>query len=197
MTDTEIAAAVAADNREGLAPQQEVQYIEGGDEGLAQELGADEGIAISANDGSDDDDDGEGIAIDINQDFRRPLLKDGEYSGVITRCEYKKSENSGQPMLTGVVELETSGEESVSLPFYLSFSPKAQAGTMTTLQTVFAEHYKAAINNGKFLPKRIADEDMLVNQPVRVKVKTRTYEGAKVNNIQRFVKPKQGGQAYA
>src|SRR4051794_12234159 len=97
MTDTNAATVTQDANPQ----QQEVQYVEDGDEGLARELGADEGIAINANDASGDDDDGEGIAIDTNQDFRRPLLKDGEYSGVVTRCEYKKSENSGQPMLTG------------------------------------------------------------------------------------------------
>jgi hypothetical protein len=95
------------------------------------------------------------------------------------------------------VALQVEGDEDVSLPFYLSFSPKAVAGTMTTIKSVFGEAYSQATSNGQFKPKRIADEEMLVNTPVRVKVVTRSYQGEKNNNIQRFLKPRQGGQAYA
>jgi hypothetical protein len=170
------------------------QVIEGDDDtqSMAQELSGDDG-GISIQGGGDE----EGIAIDASQDFRAPLLRPGEYNGVITRCEYKKSENSGQPMLTGIVAVQTDGDEDLTLPYYLSFSPKALSQTMTAIKTAFADVYNQATVSGFFMPKKVADDELLVNRPVRVRVVINKYQGEERNSIQRWLKPKQGGQAYA
>jgi hypothetical protein len=191
----------------GQADEQDTgqDHIETGDEGGVQlsdsdvELGADmgdivdTGVGVDTEVGEDQDQEADGIAIDTEQDFSIKLLKVGVYPATIMECEYVKSQSSDQPMLTGTVAINTD-EGDFTLRYFLSFSPKAQAGTMRTIQTCFQDILSNDYRNqqGKWLPKLVADSGVLIGREVRVNVNVRPYQGQKRNNVAGFLPPGQG-----
>lgn len=110
-------------------------------------------------------------------------LPKGEYTGVITKCEYKVSKSSGQPMWSMRIEVDSGTHAGTGIFHNMSFSPKALPMTKGALVVICPE-----LLTESFKPKEIADSDTLIGKQVRFRTKIESYEGQDQARIQNFLR---------
>jgi len=154
----------------------------------------DEDYGVGTEQGASDDGDADDVAIDMGQNFARDVLKPGTYMGVINETNFTKSQRSDQPMLVFGLTLEVPEKGDTAITWYGSFSPKAIAGTMRSLQTLCPQQIAQFTENGKFRPKRLAESSVLVGMPVRVITNVRLLDGEKMAGVRRIMKAGGGFQ---
>lgn len=138
--------------------------------------------------------DGGTLVVDLTnvEEMKYEAIPKGIYAAIIDEVEYTLSKNSGHPMFKVVFAISEGDFAGRKLFYYISFSPKALAGSKTALLRI-----DPTIFNGPFKPQEIADSGQLLNKPVRLKVSHEDYNGEARAKVQFIMQAGEGGGSAA
>src|SRR5690606_35678658 len=109
----------------------------------------------------------------------------GTYPVVVDDLEFTYSQNSGNPMWTWKLKIESGEFADRVLFFHTSFTPKMQPRLKSSLQRVAPELARGALN-----PQQVADDGLMLGLRAQARVDVRMYEGQRRNNVKDLLAPK-------
>jgi hypothetical protein len=115
----------------------------------------------------------------------------GTYNAEFDTMELAKSKSSGQPMWKGQIRITDGPYVGRKLFYFLSFSEKALPGTKSQLAKISPD-----IVSGSMNIKALADQQVLVGKPCRVKIDIEKYDGNDTNRIKGFLAPAGGSDGF-
>lgn len=113
----------------------------------------------------------------------------GMYDCLIDDCQFGPSKNSGNPMWTWVLEVESGDYAGRKLFFHLPFTENMLPRIKKILNRIVPSLAATA-----FDPAKVAAEGTLVGVRCKVRVDTRPYEGQIRNNVRDILPPSAEGE---
>jgi hypothetical protein len=118
--------------------------------------------------------DGGDLVVNLTdvQEMKFENVPKGTYVAEIDEATYGMSNSSGKPMITAKWKIVEGAYEGKTLMQFLSFSPKALAGTKTNLNRISPE-----LATMPFKPRELCDQGYFLGKKAKIRVDIGEYQG--------------------